>query len=107
MLGSDLLSCLQREVIPVPEEHYPKLVGTAHWAVLDLTVLPWKRALPKPPRIRDKADFNSLEATKEPLAMTNLWKRTPLRNWKVLSRAPVTLDGLIRNGTAANASFST
>ena len=40
MLGSDLLSCLQREVIPVPEEHYPYLV-----LVLDLTVLLWKRVL--------------------------------------------------------------
>ena len=45
MLGPDPLSCLQREVIPVPEERYPYLVGTAHWAVLDLTVLLWKRVL--------------------------------------------------------------
>ena len=47
-----------------------------------------------------------LDAWKDPLAITKRVKSKPFLNWKPVPKVVVILDGVIRKGTTANASFN-
>ena len=49
---------------------------------------------------------NLLDAWKYPFAMTNRVKSNPLLNWKPCPNVVVIVEGRIRKGTTANASFN-